>query len=102
MPQKAAGARMLPPISDPMPKNAIPAANDAAVPPDDPPGCSREIPRVIGRTVDVVKGLAVHELERHVGGPEQNCSCVQEPAHGYRMRGRPRGLEGRNPPGTRM
>src|SRR6476620_5181756 len=38
MPQKDAGPRMLPPMSDPMLKNAIPAANDAAVPPDDPPG----------------------------------------------------------------
>src|SRR4026209_1857511 len=38
MPQNAAGSRMLPPMSDPMLKNAIPAASEAAVPPDDPPG----------------------------------------------------------------
>jgi hypothetical protein len=65
------------------------------------------IPRVFARdprgywsAVDVVEGLDVHEIEGHVRRAEQNRACVQEPAHGDRMRGRLRRPERRHPPGT--
>jgi hypothetical protein len=35
-PQKAAGVRQLPPLSEPVAKGTIPAARAAAAPPDDP------------------------------------------------------------------
>ena len=38
MPQKAAGWRIEPPVSDPRASGANPAATAAALPPDDPPG----------------------------------------------------------------
>lgn len=40
VPQKAAGARMEPPISDPIPKGAHLKPVDAPSPPDEPPGVS--------------------------------------------------------------
>ena len=37
-PHRAAGWRMEPPVSEPRPRDAKPAATAAALPPDDPPG----------------------------------------------------------------
>jgi hypothetical protein len=38
MPEYAAGLRMLPPMSVPIPRHDMPAAMAAASPPDEPPG----------------------------------------------------------------
>ena len=81
---------MPPPMSDLM-KNAIPAANDAAVLSDD----LRVVPRA-GGAVDV-EGSAIHELEA-LGPPEQNAPHSGA-AHGARMRSR--GLSGGSP-GARL
>jgi len=37
-PQKAAGTRIEPPISEPISSGVMPAAKAAALPPDEPPG----------------------------------------------------------------
>ncbi len=37
-PQKAAGTRTLPPMSEPRPRGEAPAATNAASPPEEPPG----------------------------------------------------------------
>ncbi len=71
-PQKAAGTRMEPPMSEPTSRALSPAAMAAALPPLLPPGRPGEIPGIAGAPEDRVGGLPVGEHGRHVRLAEQH------------------------------
>ena len=84
-PQKCAGQRSEPPISEPSASGPKPAASAAEEPPDDPPGRPGEVPGIVGRAVDLVVALPVSEAERHVGLAENDGSGAFEAGHRERV-----------------
>ena len=84
-PQKCAGQRNDPPMSEPSSSATKPAASAAAAPPDDPPGRARQVPRIVGGAVDLVVALPVFEHQRHVGLAENDGPGGLEPPHHERV-----------------
>ena len=67
MPQKAAGPRMEPPVSEPVAPTTSPAARAAPEPLLEPPGMCVEVPRIAGRQEAMAGQL---EAERELMGDE--------------------------------